>query len=301
MTMAELTTASRGGVQSRSVRLPSVWRRLLRHRSALLGGTIIASLVMIALVGPALAPYDPVAMDLSNRFRPPSLTHPFGTDEFGRDVFTRVLYGARISLRVGIIAVGLAGTLGSLLGLVTGYAGGWIDAAGQWLVDVLLAFPGLLLALAIIAVLGPGLPNVMVAVGIGSVPAYARLMRGQVLSLKQEEFVVAARVVGCSWSRILLVHFLPNTLSPVIVLASLGFAGAVLSAAALSFIGMGAQPPTPEWGAMLASGREYLRKEWWVATFPGLAIALTVLGFNLLGDGLRDALDPQERTAHPGR
>ena len=301
MTMAELATATRGDEQRRARRITSVWWHVLRHRSTLLGGAIIASLVVVALVGPALAPYDPVAMDLSNRFRPPSLTHPFGTDEFGRDVFTRVIYGARISLRVGIIAVGLAGTLGSLLGLVAGYAGGWIDAAGQWLVDVLLAFPGLLLALGIIAVLGPGLPNVMVAVGISSVPAYVRLMRGQVLSLKQDEFVVAARVLGCSGLRILFVHILPNTLSPVIVLASLGFAGAVLSAAALSFIGMGAQPPTPEWGAMLASGREYLRKEWWVATFPGIAIALTVLGFNLLGDGLRDALDPQERAARAWR
>ena len=240
-------------------------------------------------------------MDLSNRFHPPSLAHPFGTDDFGRDVFTRVLYGARISLQVGIIAVGIAGALGSLLGLLTGYLGGWVDAAGQWLVDVLLAFPGLLLALAIIAVLGPGLPNVMVAVGIGSMPAYARLMRGQVLSLKHDEFVEAARVIGCSSMRILFVHILPNTLSPVIVLASLGFAGSVLSAAALSFIGMGAQPPTPEWGAMLATGREYLRKEWWIATFPGMAIALTVLGFNLLGDGLRDALDPQGRTIRFGR
>lgn len=279
----------------------SVWRRLSGHRSALLGGGIIATILAVALVGPLLAPHDPVAMDLSNRFLPPSLAHPFGTDDFGRDVFTRVIYGARISLQVGIIAVGIAGTLGSLLGLLTGYVGGWVDAAGQWLVDVLLAFPGLLLALAIIAVLGPGLPNVMVAVGIGSMPAYARLMRGQVLSLKHDEFVEAARVIGCSSARILFVHILPNTISPIIVLASLGFAGAVLSAAALSFIGMGAQPPTPEWGAMLATGREYLRKQWWIATFPGMAIALTVLGFNLLGDGLRDTLDPQGRTARFGR
>lgn len=279
----------------------SVWRRLTGHRSALLGGSIIAAILAVALVGPLLTPHDPVAMALSNRFRPPSLAHPFGTDDFGRDVFTRVIYGARISLQVGIIAVGIAGTLGSLLGLLTGYVGGWVDAAGQWLVDVLLAFPGLLLALAIIAVLGPGLPNVMVAVGIGSMPAYARLMRGQVLSLKHDEFVEAARVIGCSSARILFVHILPNTLSPVIVLASLGFAGSVLSAAALSFIGMGAQPPTPEWGAMLATGREYLREEWWIATFPGMAIALTVLGFNLLGDGLRDTLDPQGRTARFGR
>ncbi len=300
--MAELTAVGqRQQLQRLQGRPPSLRRRLSGHRSALLGGSIIATILAVALVGPLLAPHDPVAMDLSNRFLPPSLAHPFGTDDFGRDVFTRVIYGARISLQVGIIAVGIAGTLGSLLGLLTGYVGGWVDAAGQWLVDVLLAFPGLLLALAIIAVLGPGLPNVMVAVGIGSMPAYARLMRGQVLSLKHDEFVEAARVIGCSSARILFVHILPNTLSPIIVLASLGFAGAVLSAAALSFIGMGAQPPTPEWGAMLATGREYLRQEWWIATFPGMAIALTVLGFNLLGDGLRDALDPQGRTTRIGR
>lgn len=300
--MAELAAV---GQQQQLRRLrgrpPSLWRRLSGHRSALLGGSLVAVLLAVALVGPLVAPYDPVAMDLSNRFLPPSLAHPFGTDDFGRDVFTRVIYGARISLQVGIISLGIAGILGSLLGLLTGYVGGWLDAAGQWLVDVLLAFPGLLLALAIIAVLGPGLPNVMVAVGIGSMPAYARLMRGQVLSLKHDEFVEAARVIGCSSARILFVHILPNTLSPIIVLASLGFAGAVLSAAALSFIGMGAQPPTPEWGAMLATGREYLRDEWWIATFPGVAIALTVLGFNLLGDGLRDALDPQGRTTRIGR
>lgn len=300
--MAELAAVGqRQQLQRLRGRPPSLWRRLSGHRSALLGGSIVATLLVVALVGPLLTPHDPVAMNLKNRFLPPSLAHPFGTDEFGRDVFTRVIYGARISLQVGIIAIGIAGTLGSLLGLLTGYVGGWLDAAGQWLVDVLLAFPGLLLALAIIAVLGPGLPNVMVAVGIGSMPAYARLMRGQVLSLKHDEFVEAARVIGCSSSRILFVHILPNTLSPIIVLASLGFAGAVLSAAALSFIGMGAQPPTPEWGAMLATGREYLRQEWWIATFPGIAIALTVLGFNLLGDGLRDALDPQGRTVRIGR
>lgn len=300
--MAELTAVGqRQQLQRLHGRPPSLRRRLSGHRSALLGGSIIATVLAVALAGPLLAPHDPVAMDLSNRFLPPSLAHPFGTDDFGRDVFTRVIYGARISLQVGIIAVGIAGTLGSLLGLLTGYVGGWVDAAGQWLVDVLLAFPGLLLALAIIAVLGPGLPNVMVAVGIGSMPAYARLMRGQVLSLKHDEFVEAARVIGCSSTRILFVHILPNTLSPIIVLASLGFAGAVLSAAALSFIGMGAQPPTPEWGAMLATGREYLRQEWWIATFPGMAIALTVLGFNLVGDGLRDALDPQGRTTRIGR
>ncbi|MCX7622732.1 MAG: ABC transporter permease [Thermomicrobium sp.] len=290
--MAERAVIGRSSGWVRQSARSSVWWRLARQRSAVLGGSIIIALVLVALVGPLVVPYDPLAMELGNRLRPPSLAHPFGTDEFGRDVLSRVLFGARISLHVGIIAVGIAGTLGCLLGLVTGYFGGWLDAAGQWLVDVLLAFPGLLLALAITAILGPGLPNVMVAVGISALPAYARVTRGQVLALKREEFVTAARVVGCSSARILFRHLLPNMLAPIVVLASLGFAGAVLAAASLSFIGMGAQPPTPEWGAMLAAGRDYLRRQWWIATFPGLAIALTVLGFNLLGDGLRDALDP---------
>lgn len=291
--MAEVATVVRSGSFRRSRPGTSrTWRELMRHPSAVVGGSMIATLLLVALIGPLIAPHDPLAMDLVNRFQQPSLMHPFGTDEFGRDVFSRVIYGARISLQVGIVAVGIAGTLGCLLGLVTGYLGGWLDTAGQWVIDVLLAFPGLLLALAITAVLGPGLLNVIIAVGIGALPTYARVMRGQVLALKQEEFIVAARVTGCSTTRILFRHLFPNTLSPIIVLASLGFASAVLAGAALSFIGMGAQPPTPEWGAMLASGREYLRRQWWIATFPGLAIAFTVLGFNLLGDGLRDALDP---------
>jgi peptide/nickel transport system permease protein len=232
-------------------------------------------------------------MPLESQFMPPSRAHPFGTDDFGRDILSRIIYGARISLRVGIVAVGLSVVAGSLIGLLAGYYGGWVDLVSNWIVDVMLAFPGLLLALAMIAILGPSLTNVMIAVGIGSIPAYARLMRGQIMSLNRKEYVESARAIGASNGRILFRHLLPNALSPLIVLASLGVADAILAAAALSFIGLGAQPPTPEWGVMLNAGRTFLRDEWWIATFPGLAIAITVLGFNLLGDGLRDALDPR--------
>lgn len=270
-----------------------ILRRLRSNRLAMLGAAIIGCLILISLLAPWISPDDPIEMRLQDQFLPPSLSHPLGTDDFGRDIMTRIFYGARISLRVGIVAVGIAAIAGSLIGLTAGYFGGWFDIASQRVIDVMLAFPELLLALAIIAVLGPSLTNVMVAVGIGSVPTYARLVRGQVMSLKQKEYVEAARAIGAPAPRILLLHILPNALSPIIVLMSLGIAGAILSAAALSFIGMGAQPPAPEWGAMLSNGREYLREEWWIATFPGLAIAITVFAFNILGDGLRDALDPQ--------
>ncbi|MDI3341372.1 MAG: ABC transporter permease [Sphaerobacter sp.] len=270
-----------------------VFQRLRANRLALVGAGIVLSLVVMAVVAPVISPHDPVEMVLADQFLPPSRSHPFGTDEFGRDILTRIFYGARISLRVGVVAVGIAGVVGSLVGLCAGYFGKWVDLISQQIIDVMLAFPGLLLALAIIAVLGSSLTNVMIAVGIGSVPSYARLMRGQVLSLKQKEYVEAARAMGAGHWRILSRHILPNAVSPIIVLASLGIASSILSAAALSFIGLGAQPPTPEWGAMLAAGRDYLRDEWWIATFPGIAIALTVFGFNVLGDGLRDALDPK--------
>ncbi len=267
--------------------------RLRANRLAVAGGAIILALALVALAAPLLAAEDQDSMTLENQFLPPSAEHPFGTDDFGRDILSRVILGSRISLQVGLVAVGIAATVGTVIGLLAGYYGGWVDTISQWAVDVMLAFPGLLLALGVVAVLGPGLLNVMIAVGIGSFPGYARLMRGQVLALKQTEYVEAARASGATGGRILTRHILPNALSPLIVLASLGVAGAILTAAALSFIGLGAQPPSPEWGAMLSSGREYLRREWWITTFPGAAIAITVLAFNLLGDGLRDALDPR--------
>jgi peptide/nickel transport system permease protein len=218
-----------------------------------------------------------------------------GTDHVGRDILSRIIYGARISLRIGLISVGIAGGCGLLLGLISGYHGGWVDGLIMRVIDVMLAFPGILLALAIISLLGANLTNVMIAVGVSAIPTYTRLVRAAVLSAKENLYVSAAQAIGCSTRITLCRHILPNIIAPVIILATLGVAGAILSAAALSFIGLGAQPPTPEWGAILSDGREYLRYAWWVATFPGLAIVLTVLAINALGDGLRDALDPRIR------
>ena len=268
-------------------------RRLLANHLAVIGAFIVGAMLVMAAIGPALMPEDPVAMALDQQFLPPGPGHLLGTDDLGRDILSRIVNGARLSLQVGIISVGIGAVVGSLIGLIAGYFGGWVDMVSQRFIDVMLAFPDLLLALAIVAVLGPSLLNVMIAVGIGSVPAYARLMRGEVLSLSRREYVDSARASGANASRILFRHILPNALSPLIVISSLGIAGAILTGAALSFIGMGAQPPSPEWGAMLSSGREYLRHEWWIATFPGLALAISALGFNLLGDGLRDAFDPR--------
>ena len=270
----------------------------MRHRfrasyHAIAGATILGLIVLMALAAPVIAPQDPLAMSVPDQFQPPSRAHWFGTDEFGRDILSRVIYGARISLRVGLLATLLAVGVGMLVGLISGYFGGWVDGVSQRIIDVMLAFPGLLLALAIVAILGPGLQNVLIALGIGGIPYYARLMRGQVLSIQSGEYVDAARVVGAGDARIMLRHIFPNTLSPLIIVASLDLGFNILSAAALSFIGLGAQPPTPEWGAMLSSGRDFMRDQWWIATFPGLAIVVTVLAFNLLGDGLRDILDPR--------
>ena len=270
-----------------------VRHRLRRSYHAISGATILLAIVLAAVFAPVVAPEDPLTMTMAAQFGAPSWEHPFGTDEFGRDILSRVIYGARYSLRVGVLATLLAVGGGTLLGLVAGYFGGIVDSLSQKLVDVMLAFPGLLLALAIIAILGTGLQNVLLALGIGGIPYYARLMRGQVLSLRHREFVEAARVVGAGHPRVMLRHIFPNTLSPLIVVGSLDLGSNILSAAALSFIGLGAQPPTPEWGAMLSAGRDFMRDQWWIATFPGLAIVVTVLGLNLLGDGLRDALDPR--------
>lgn len=281
----------------RQRRVRSQWRlmasRLVANRLAVVGGVIILVMIASALAAPLLTSADPVEMRLADRQLPPSRDHFFGTDEFGRDVFTRVLYGGRISLRVGIIAVSIGMIIGSVIGLAAGYFGKWFDMVSQRVIDVMLAFPDLILALAIVAVLGPSLTNVMIAIGISSIPVYARVMRGQVLSLREKEYVEAARAAGAGHLRLIFRHILPNALSPIVVIATLGIAAAILAGAGLSFIGMGAQPPSPEWGAMLARGREFLRNEWWIATFPGIFIAVTVLGFNLLGDGLRDALDPR--------
>lgn len=298
--MIALTEQQRMAALERNVRRPSQWRTTLRkigrNRFAAIGASVVLVLVLVALFARVIANDDPVMMAISNQFQAPSGAHWFGTDEFGRDVFSRVVYGSRLSLRVGLFATALAAVAGTLIGLAAGYFGGWLDIITQMVLNVMLAFPGLLLALAVIAVLGNGLENVLLALSIGGIPLYARLVRGQVLAVREREFVDAGRVCGASTSRLLLRHILPNTLSPIIVVASLDLASNILAAASLSFIGLGAQPPSPEWGAMLSGGRDYLRDQWWIATFPGIAIAITVLGFNLLGDGLRDALDPRSNS-----
>jgi peptide/nickel transport system permease protein len=271
----------------------TVWRRLFRHRLAMAGSVIVAGLVLIALLAPVLAPHDPIAQDLGSAFQPSSREHPLGTDEFGRDILSRIIYGTRVSLLVGVVSVVIGLTIGAAAGLLSGYADGILDVAVSGVMDVLLAVPGVLLAIAIVAVLGPGLLNVMVAVGISSVPVFARLARGSVLTVKETEFIEAVRAVGGTTRRVLLRHILPNIAAPLFVMASLYMASAILTAAGLSFLGLGAQPPVPEWGAMLSRGREYLRSAPHIATYPGIAIFIAVMGFNFLGDGLRDALDPR--------
>ncbi len=283
-----------GASRSRRGRVSRLSRRLVRRPGALVGGAVVALFVAVALLAPVVAPADPNQVT-SERREPPSDAHVFGTDELGRDVFSRVVYGARISLRVGLISIGIALTAGTVLGAVAGYFGGWADALIMRVTDVMLAFPGILLAIAIVAILGPSLTNVMVAVGIEAVPVYARTARASTLAAKAQEYVASARAAGAGHGRILLRHILPNIVAPLIVLATIGVAGSILAAAGLSYIGLGAQPPTAEWGAMLSSARNYLRDSWWMATFPGLAIMAVVLGLNLFGDGLRDILDPRLR------
>jgi peptide/nickel transport system permease protein len=270
-----------------------VLRQLGKHKGAMSGLIILMLLTLIALSAPRLAPYDPLKVQARKALQPPSAEFLLGTDQYGRDVLSRTIYGTRISLMVGLISVGIAAVCGLVIGLVAGYYGGVIDSLLMRLMDIMLAFPGILLALAIVGILGPSLANLMIAVGISAIPAYARLVRGSVLSATQHLYVEAARVVGCGNRKILFRHILPNVAAPVIVLGTLGMGTAILSAAALSFLGLGSQPPTPEWGRMLSEGRAYLREQWWIATTPGVAILITVLAMNLLGDGLRDALDPR--------
>jgi peptide/nickel transport system permease protein len=268
-------------------------RRFVRHRLAMVGFTIVLALVVVGLFGRALAPYDPLGMDFGALFAPPSWAHPFGTDEFGRDIFSRVLYGARVSLQVAFIAVGISGTVGVLLGLTAGFLGGWIDELVMRVMDVLFAFPAVLLAITIMAILGRGVGNAMIAIAIVYVPIFARVTRGAVISVRGREYVTAARALGKSPFGIMLRHVLPNALGPIIVQTSLSLAFAILAEAALSFFGLGTQPPDPSWGRMLSEGRGFLRQAPWMGIFPGLAIMVSVMGFNFLGDGLRDLLDPR--------
>lgn len=271
------------------------WRRLRRNRAAMSGGVVLLLLAAVAFAAPVIAPYGPAEQDYEHALEGFSLAHPFGTDNFGRDVFSRVLYGARISLSVGVLGVILGLTAGGATGLVAGYCGGAVDDVLMRLLDVLLAFPQLLLAIMVITVLGVGDVNVVVAIAIFSLPLFARIVRGQILSLKRLEFALAARASGAGDLRILLVHLLPNILATILVIASLRLGTAILAEATLSYLGLGIRPPAPEWGTMLTDGRQFLQIAPDLAIFPGLAIVVTVLALNLLGDGLRDALDPRLR------
>jgi peptide/nickel transport system permease protein len=270
-------------------------RRLVRRRGAMVGLAVIATFVLLALAAPLIAPYDPIAQSWMTVRKPPSALHWFGTDEVGRDVLTRVVFGARASLMAGVASIAIALTVGVPLGLVAGYLGGFLDALIGRITDAMLACPFLILAIALAAFLGPSLTNAMIAIGITATPIFVRLTRGQVMAVKVEDYVEAARAVGNPRWRIALVHILPNILPALLVQATLSIAAAIIAEAALSFLGLGQQPPAPSWGSMLNAAQRFLVNAPWMAIWPGLAIFLTVLSFNLLGDGLRDALDPRER------
>jgi len=270
-----------------------ILRRFAKNKAALLGFSVILILTLCSLFPSVIAPYGYDDQQLSQRFLSPSGQHLFGTDEFGRDIFSRVVYGCRISLAIGLVSVSISCVLGIILGCIAGYYGSLVDNILMRIVDIMLAIPNILLALSIVAALGTGFFNLMLAIGIGAVPGYARIVRASILSVKEQEFIEAARATGASDWRIIMQHILPNCMAPIIVQATMSIANAVLSAAALSFIGLGISPPTPEWGAMLSSGRSFIRDYWFVVTFPGMAIMITVFAFNLFGDGLRDALDPR--------
>jgi len=271
-------------------------RRFAKNKGALLGLCFIVVLVVCAIIPSVIAPFGFDDQDLSRRFQSPSLQHLFGTDEFGRDIFSRVVYGCRISLTLGLVSVTISCGLGIVLGCVAGYYGKIIDNVLMRIIDIMLSIPNILLAVSIVAALGTSFFNLMLAIGIGAVPGYARIVRASILSVKEQEFIEAARSNGASDWRIITRHIVPNCMAPIIVQATISIASAILSAAGMSFIGLGIMPPTPEWGSMLASGRAYIRDYWYVVTFPGLAIMLTVFSINLLGDGLRDALDPRLKT-----
>ncbi|CAH2715637.1 Glutathione transport system permease protein GsiD [Neobacillus rhizosphaerae] len=269
------------------------WQSFYTNKLAVIGLGIVIFFIIIAIIAPWIAPYSYKDVVLVDRMQAPSSKHWFGTDDFGRDIFSRVLYGARISLWVGFFSVLGSVVVGTFLGIVAGYYGRWVDTIISRIFDIMLAFPSILLAIAVVSVLGPSLQNALIAIAVINIPNFGRLIRSKVLSVKQEEYIMAARAVGMKDARILLRHILPNSVSPVIVQATLAIATAIIEAAALGFLGLGAQPPMPEWGKMLADSRNYITQAPWTLFFPGMAIMLTVLGFNLMGDGLRDVLDPK--------
>lgn len=268
-------------------------RKIRKNKATQIGISIIICVVLVAMFAPLISPHDPFEQNLRSRLDPPSWEHFFGTDSYGRDIFSRVLYGAKISLLAGLVTVSIGIGFGLPVGLISGFGGGYLDEILMRAIDVLMAFPSILLAIVVVTLLGPGLFNAMIAIGIGSVPTYARLVRGPTLSLREKEFVMAAKSVGVSTPMILLRHILPNLLAPILVVSTLRIARAIILASTFGFLGLGAQPPTADWGVMLSSGRTYMLVAWWVSAFPGIAILITVLGFNLLGDGLRDVFDPK--------
>jgi peptide/nickel transport system permease protein len=269
--------------------------RLRQEPTTLAGLLLLVLFLLLAILAPLLSPYDPLGQNISESLYPPSPKHFLGTDKLGRDMFSRMLYGSRISIVVGLAVVTLAGSLGAFVGLIAGYVGKWADELLMRSTDIFFAFPSLILAMCIAGALGPSLPNALIAVAVVSWPVYARLIRGQVLALREREFVQAAHAVGVSHRQIIFRHLLPNTLAPLLVQASFDMGATILSVAGLSFIGFGAQPPTPEWGAMISEGRNYITTQWWLTGGPAMGILLLVAAFNLVGDGLRDILDPQLR------
>ncbi len=286
-----MDNAPQSAPSSRSRR---VLRRFVRHPSAIVGCVIILLVILSAVFAPVLTPHNVDSRNVRARFTPPNSTNLLGTDNFGRDTLTRILHGGRVSLRVAIFSVGIAAAVGVLLGAIAGFLGGWLDTLIMRVVDVFLAFPPILLALLLVAAVGTGERSVIVALGLIYWTSYARVVRANIVSLREEEFVDANRALGAPWYRTLFGHVLPNTLAPIIVVASVGLGSAVTAEAALSFLGLGIQPPTPSWGAILNTGLQFIRESAYLSTFPGMAIMITVLGFNLLGDGLRDVLDPRE-------
>ena len=280
-------------VKRRQSQLKGIWRRLKKNKAAMLGLIVIILLIMCSVFAPFIAPYGYDDQLLSRRFIFPCKAFPFGTDNLGRDILSRVIYGSRISLAVGLVSVSISVVFGTILGSVAGYYGNVTDNIIMRAIDIVLSIPSILLAISIAAMLGQGLFNLMIAIGVSEIPRYARVVRAQILSVKDQEFVEAARAVGAGDLHIILFHILPNCLAPMIVQATIGVATAILDAAGLSFIGLGIQPPIPDWGGMLSAGRQYIRDYWYIVTFPGLMIMMTIYSLNLFGDGLRDALDPR--------
>ncbi len=268
---------------------------MMQNKLAVVGGILVLLVFVLSIFAPRFAPYDPSKIDIKNILVGPSWSHLLGTDDLGRDVLSRMLWGGRISLEVGFVAVGIATIIGLMLGSIAGYYGGWIDSAVMRAVDIMLSIPTIFLVLAVIAILEPSIINIMVVIGLTSWMEPARLIRAEFISLKEREFVIAARAIGAADSRIIIRHVLPNGLAPILVSATMGIGGAILIESALSFLGLGVQPPTPSWGSLLSSGKDNIEIAWWLSAFPGFAILITVLGYNLLGEGIRDALDPRQR------